>query len=69
MDQDWTQLSGSREYDIELSGFTKAGKLLIIHSTTPLTRKLVVRIANYSDRLGPSDKHFVIVILLYRFRV
>jgi len=26
------------------------------YSTTPLIRKLVIRIANYLDRLGPSSK-------------
>jgi len=49
VDQDRTQLRGSREYNNEISGFIQAGKLLIIYSTTPLIRKLVVRTANYPD--------------------
>jgi len=30
-------------------------------------RTALIRIANYSDRLGPSGKHFVTVIVLHLF--
>ena len=33
-----------------------------MNNTTPLVRTLVVRIANYPDRLDPSGKHFLTVI-------
>jgi len=33
------------------------------YSRTPLIRKLVIRIANYPDRHGPSAKHFLTVIV------
>jgi len=37
---------------------------LVFFSTTPLIRTLVIRIANYPDRLGPSGKHFLNVNVL-----
>jgi hypothetical protein len=37
------------------------------YSITPLIRTLVIRIANYPYRLGPSGKHFLTVILLHLF--
>ena len=36
-------------------------------SITPIIRTLVVRLANYPDRLGPSGKHFLTVIVLHLF--
>jgi len=36
-----------------------------MYSGTPLIRKLVIRIANYSERLGPSLKPFLNVTVLY----
>ena len=38
-----------------------------IYGTTPLIRTLVIRMANYSDRLGPSGKHFLIVTVQHIF--
>jgi len=38
-----------------------------MNSTTPLLRTLAVRIANYPDRFGPSDKEFLTVNLLHLF--
>jgi len=35
------------------------------HSSSPLIRPLVIRIANYPDWLGPSGKHFRTVIVLH----
>ena len=35
------------------------------YSRTPFIRTLVIRLANYPDRLGPSSKHFLTVIVLY----
>jgi hypothetical protein len=37
------------------------------YSITPLIRTLVIRIASYPYRLGPSGKHFLNVILLHLF--
>ena len=37
------------------------------YSITPFIRTLVIRIANYPDRLGPSGKHFLTVIVLQYF--
>ena len=37
------------------------------YSRTPLIRQLVARTANYPDRLGPSSKHFLTVIVLHIF--
>ena len=38
-----------------------------LYSRTPLIRKLVIRLANYPDRLGPSVKYFLILIALHVF--
>jgi hypothetical protein len=37
------------------------------YSINPLIWKLVIRIANYSDRLGPSGKYFLTLIVLQLF--
>jgi len=37
------------------------------YSRTPLIRTLVIRITNYPDRLGPSRKHVLAVIVLLPF--
>ena len=37
----------------------------LLYSRTPLMWPLVIRIANYSDRLGPSGKHFPTVTVLH----
>ena len=37
------------------------------YSRTPLIRTLVIRIANYPDRLGPSGKRILSGILLHFF--
>jgi len=37
------------------------------HSGTTLIRTPIIRIANYPERLGPSDEHFLTVNLLYPF--
>ena len=34
-----------------------------VYSRTPLIWKLVIRISNYPDRIGPSSKHFLTVIV------
>ena len=39
------------------------------YSKTPLIRTLVIRNADNPDRLGPSGKHFLTVILLNLFMV
>jgi hypothetical protein len=39
----------------------------ILDSRTPLIRTLVILIAIYLDRLGPSGKHFLTVIVLHVF--
>ena len=38
-----------------------------VYSRTPLIRTLVIRIANYPDRLCPSCKHFLTVSVPYLF--
>ena len=35
-----------------------------MYTRTPMIRTLVIRIANYPDRLGPSGKGFLIAIVL-----
>ena len=35
------------------------------YSRTPIIRKLVIRLANYPDRLGPLGKHFSFVMVLH----
>ena len=37
------------------------------YSRTPIIRTLVIRISNNPDRLGPSGKHFLTVIVLHPF--
>jgi hypothetical protein len=37
------------------------------YSRTPLIRKLVIRIANYSDRFGSSGKYCLTLIVLHLF--
>lgn len=39
------------------------------YSTTPIIRKLVIRIANYPQRIGTSGKHFLSVIILKLLRL
>jgi len=41
--------------------------LSCLYIRTPLIRKLVTLIANYPDRLVPSGKHFLTVIVLHIF--
>jgi hypothetical protein len=50
---------------LELSVIVSSRK----YSRIPLIRKLVIRIANYPDHLGPSSKHFLTVFLLHLFMV
>jgi hypothetical protein len=38
-----------------------------MYSRTPLIRKLVIRIANYPYRLGPSGTQFLTVMVLHLF--
>ena len=40
---------------------------LVFYSIIQLNRTLVVRIANYPNRLGPSTKHFLTVTVLHLF--
>jgi hypothetical protein len=37
------------------------------YSRTPLTQTLVIRVANYPKRLGPSGKHFLTVTVPHLF--
>jgi hypothetical protein len=37
------------------------------YSRPPIIRTLIIRIANYADRLSPSGKHFLPVIVLHLF--
>ena len=48
---------------IEISSKVSSRKFI----KTPLIWKLVIRIAKYPDRLGPSGKHFLTVIVLHLF--
>jgi hypothetical protein len=42
-------------------------KFPLLYSRNPLIRTLVMRIANYPDRLGTSGKHIRTAIVLHLF--
>jgi hypothetical protein len=45
--------------------FWQRSSFLYKYIRNPLTRTLIVRIANYPDPLGPSVKHFLPVLALH----
>ena len=45
--------------------FIQQWDFYIKSSRNPIIRKMVTRIANYPDRLGPSGKHFLTAIVLH----
>ena len=62
---EWEEQSMTNRYGREERCWETTRK--IKYSGTPLIRTLVIRIANYPERLGPSDEHFLTVTVFAYF--